>query len=157
MRATPALGVAVLQVKGQARLPAPRSQVWKTLLDASALSECLPGCQQFAEVGPHEWEATLSVGLAGIKGTYKGRVKITEQQPETSYRLSAEGSGSGNRIRGSAVVTLSDAPDGGTLVDYEGDAQIAGALAAVGQRLFQPAAKMLAEQFFRCMGSKVTP
>ena len=145
-----------MQVKGQARLPAPRSKVWATLLDADALRQCLPGCQQFVEVGPNQWEATLSVGLAGIRGTYKGKVGITEPQPETAYRLSVEGSGSGNRIRGSAQITLSDTDDGGTLVDYDGDAQIAGTLAAVGQRLFEPAARMMADQFFRCMGSKVS-
>jgi carbon monoxide dehydrogenase subunit G len=145
-----------LQVKGQARLQAPRSKVWATLLDADALRQCLPGCQQFDEVGPAHWEATLSIGLAGIKGTYKGRVRITEPQPESSYRLSVEGSGSGNRVRGSALITLSEDGDGVTLVDYDGDAQIAGTLAAVGQRLFEPAARMMADQFFRCMGSKVT-
>ena len=145
-----------MQVKGQARLPATRVKVWATLLDAGALRQCLPGCQQLDEVGPGEWEATLSLGLAGIKGTYKGRVRISDQQPQTSYRLSVEGSGSGNRIRGSALITLSDADDGGTAVDYDGDAQIAGTLAAVGQRLFEPAARMMADQFFRCMGSKVT-
>jgi carbon monoxide dehydrogenase subunit G len=148
--------VSPLQVKGQARLPAPRSKVWATLLNADTLRQCLPGCQQFNEVGPSQWEATLSIGLAGIKGTYKGRVQISDAQPESSYRLSVEGSGSGNRLRGSALITLSDDGGGGTVVDYDGDAQIAGTLAAVGQRLFEPAARMMADQFFRCMGSKVS-
>lgn len=144
-----------LQVKGQAKLNAPRDQVWRTLLDAGALQSCLPGCQRFESIGEREWEASLTVGMAGIKGTYLGRVAITDMEPETSYRLSVEGSGGGNRIRGSGVVRLADASDGGTEVSYDGDAHIAGTLAAVGQRLFQPAARMMAEQFFRCMGSRV--
>jgi carbon monoxide dehydrogenase subunit G len=125
-------------------------------MDATALQSCLPGVQEFSQVGPTEYEATLTVGLAGIKGTYKGRVTIAEQNEPNSYRLSAEGSGGGNRVRGSAVVTLTDADDGGTHVAYDGDAQIAGTLAMVGQRLFQPAVRMIADQFFSCMGSKVT-
>lgn len=144
-----------MQVKGQARLEAPRSKVWATLMDASSIEACLPGVQRFHEVAANTWEVTLTVGMAGIKGTYNGRVTIADAAPETSYTLSAEGSGSGNRIRGSAKVTLSD--DGGaTIVDYDGDAQIAGTLAMVGMRLFQPAARMMADQFFKCMGSKVT-
>ena len=145
-----------MQVKGQARLPAPRARVWATLMDSQALRSCLPGVQAFNQVGPTEWEVTLTVGMAGIKGTYKGRVAIAEQNEPDNYRLSAEGSGGGNRVRGTAVVTLTDSEDGGTNVDYEGDAQIAGTLAMVGQRLFQPAARMMADQFFKCMGSKVT-
>ena len=145
-----------MQVKGEARLSAPRSRVWATLLNADALHACLPGVQRFEPIGDGEWEATLVVGVAGIKGTYAGKVSLADQQPESSYRLSAEGSGSGNRIRGTAVITLAEAPDGGTIVSWDGEAHIAGTLAVVGQRLFQPAAKMMADQFFRCMGSKVT-
>ena len=146
-----------MQVKGQATLNASRDRVWTTLLSADALQHCLPGIQRFQEIAPYEWEATMSIGMAGIKGTYAGKVKITEQVPQTSYRLAVEGAGGGNRIRGTGVVSLSDGADGTTLVTYEGDGQIGGTLAAVGQRLFQPAARMMAEQFFKCMGTQVAP
>jgi carbon monoxide dehydrogenase subunit G len=144
-----------LQVKGQSNLSGSRSQVWATLLDAEALKACLPGVQRFEQIGDNQWEVTMSVGLAGIKGTYAGRVSMTDQQPETSYRLNVEGQGGGNRVRGSGLISLADAPDGGTIITYDGDANIAGTLAMVGQRLFQPAIKMLADQFFKCMGSRV--
>lgn len=145
-----------MEVKGQALLPAPRSRVWTTLLDPGTLQHCLPGCQRFEPVSEGEWEATMTVGLAGIKGTYAGRVKIGDQERETHYRLAVEGSGAGNRIRGDGLVTLSDAAEGGTLVSYAGDAHVLGPLAAVGQRLLLPAAKLLASQFFACMGTQVT-
>jgi carbon monoxide dehydrogenase subunit G len=125
-------------------------------MDPDALQRCLPGCQRFEQVAPNEWEATMLVGIAAIKGTYSGRVRISDQEPQTSYRLAVEGSGAGNRIRGDGVVTLADAPEGDTLVSYEGEAQVLGALAAVGHRLLQPAAKLLADQFFRCMETQVT-
>ena len=145
-----------MQVKGEATLSAPRSRVWATLLSAEVLQACLPGVQRFEPVGDGQWEATVTVGIAGIKGTYSGKVTIADQQPETSYRLTAEGSGAGNRVKGTAMITLADAADGGTVVSWDGDAQIAGTLAMVGQRLLQPASKLLADQFFKCMGSKVT-
>jgi carbon monoxide dehydrogenase subunit G len=150
-----------VQVKGQTQLPAPRSQVWATLMSPDALRQALPGCQKFEAVGPDEWEATMSVGLAAIKGTYSGRVKLSDREAEQRYRLSVEGSGGGSRIRGSGVITLADAPpgadapQGATLVSYEGEAQVMGTLAAVGQRLMQPAAKMLADQFFGRVGAQV--
>jgi uncharacterized protein len=147
--------VPSVQVKGQAQLPAPRSRVWATLTDPAALRRCLPGCQRFDAVAPGEWEATLVVGLAAIKGTYTGRVRLGDQEPESSYRLTVEGNGAGSRIRGTGVITLADAAEGATLVSYEGDAQVMGTLAAVGQRLLQPAAKLLADQFFACVGSQV--
>lgn len=144
-----------MKVSGQANLSGPRSQVWATLLDSEALKGCLPGVQRFEPAGENAWEVTMTVGMAGIKGTYTGRVSITEANPETSYRLNVEGQGGGNRVRGSGLISLADAPDGGTTITYDGDANLAGTLAMVGQRLFQPAVKMLADQFFKCMGSRV--
>lgn len=144
-----------MEVKGQAQLPAPRSRVWATLIDPNALRHCLPGCQKFEQVAPDEWEATMSVGIAAVKGTYSGRVRLMDQVLETSYRLSIEARGAGNRIRGEGVITLADAPDSGTAISYHGDAHVLGPLAAVGQRLLPPAVRMLGEQFFACMGARI--
>jgi carbon monoxide dehydrogenase subunit G len=145
-----------VQVKGQTTIKAARGEVWSTLTDPDALRRCLPGCQRFDEVAPNEWEAALTVGLASIKGSYTGRVRISDQEPQRSYRLSVEGNGGGSRIRGAGLVTLEDAADGGaTVVSYDGDAQVMGTLAAVGQRLLQPAARMLADQFFACIGTRL--
>lgn len=124
-------------------------------MDPDAIKQCLPGCQDFQQVGPDEWTATMSIGIAGIKGTYSGRVKISGQQPEDRYTLAVEGIGAGNRIRGQGVITLTDSAEGGTLVSYAGDAHVLGPLAAVGQRLLPPAAKMLGAQFFNCMGAQI--
>ena len=47
-----------------------------------------------------------------------------------------------------ATLRLSE-KDGGTLVTYEGDAQIGGAIASVGQRLLEGATRMVLSQFFK--------
>jgi carbon monoxide dehydrogenase subunit G len=139
-------------------------------MDPDALRHCLPGCQEFEQVAPQEWKVTMSVGISAIRGTYSGRVKISEPEPETRYRLAVEGSGAGNRIRGEGTITLADSaagPDGAvgaagaagaageTQITYEGDAHVQGPLAAVGQRLLPPAARLLADQFFKCMAEQV--
>ena len=144
-----------MRITGQAALRAPRSRVWATLMDPDALQRCLPGCREFEQVADQEWKATMTVGIAAIKGTSSGRVRISDPQPETHYTLAVEGSGAGNRIRGEGTITLADSDQGGTQVSYEGDAHVQGPLAAVGQRLIPPAAKLLADQFFKCMGDQV--
>jgi uncharacterized protein len=145
-----------LRVTGRATLGAPRSLVWATLMDPAAIQHCLPGCKEFEQVGEQEWKATMTLGLAAIKGTYTGRVRLADQNPETTYKLAVEGNGMGNRIRGEGLITLSDTPEGGTQIEYEGDAQVQGPIATVGQRLLPPAAKLLADQFFSCMGAQIS-
>ena len=142
-----------MRVTGQAILHSPRTRVWATLMDPEALRRCLPGCQELEQIAPQEWKVTMSVGISAIRGTYSGRVKISDPEPETRYRLAVEGSGAGNRIRGEGTITLADsaADAGETQITYEGDAHVQGPLASVGQRLLPPAAKLLADQFFKCM------
>ncbi len=143
-----------MQLQGQYTLPAPLEQVWETLLDPDALAYCLPGNQELRAVGPDEYEATLSVGVAAIRGLYKGKIRVTDKQRLKSYRLEVQGGGSMGAIAAQGRVEIEPVEDK-TLVRYSGDYQVAGAIAGIGQRLFQPVAQMLTTQFFRCMEQRL--
>jgi carbon monoxide dehydrogenase subunit G len=139
-----------MKVQGEHRFDAPRQAVWDVLLDPAALREAMPGVQRFDEVGPRQYEVTLKIGIAAVKGTYSGKVAVKDQAPPESYRLDVEGSGGPGRVKGGATMRLRE--DGTrTVVAYEGDVQAAGAIAAVGQRLLGGAAKLLINQFFKAM------
>jgi carbon monoxide dehydrogenase subunit G len=92
----------------------------------------------------------MKVGVAAIRGTYKGKVAIVDKRPPTSYTLQIEGSGGPGFVKGSAKIAL--APEGeGTGVKVDGDGQVGGMLAGVGQRMLPGVAKMLMNQFFECL------
>jgi carbon monoxide dehydrogenase subunit G len=106
-------------------------------------------------VGPDEYEALLSVGIAAVKGTYKGKLAITEKNPPTGYTLKIEGSGAPGFVRGEGRLTLEE-QDGGTLATIKGEGQVGGLIAAVGQRLIGSASRMLLEQFFSAMEREIS-
>ena len=143
-----------MELSGEHHFAAPRERVWQLLLDPSVLQQCLPGVENFVEVRPEEYEATMKIGVAAIRGTYQGRVKITEKDEPNSYRMAVEGKGPAGQISGDAVMELSD-DEGGTLVNWSGNANVRGTLARVGGRVMQPAAKMIVGQFFNCLESKI--
>ena len=58
-----------------------------------------------------------------------------------------EGSGKIGFVKGDGLLKLA-AADGGTEVTYDGDAQVGGTMAAVGQRLIDGTAKMMIKKFF---------
>ncbi|MDP9382120.1 MAG: carbon monoxide dehydrogenase subunit G [Chloroflexota bacterium] len=144
-----------MKVDGDYTMNAPREQVFETLMSVGALTGCLPGCERFEDVGGGRYETTLKAGVAGVRGTFTGAVTLRDPVPPESYTLEMEGSFKGGHVRGVGHITLEDLGGGKTRVRYNGDAQISGALASVGQRLMQPAARMMANQFFKCMESKV--
>jgi carbon monoxide dehydrogenase subunit G len=145
-----------MEISGEHRFAAPRARVWELLLDPNVLQQCLPGAEEFVEIGPEEYEARLKIGVAAIRGSYQGRVKIEDKDEPNSYRMVVEGKGPAGQISGDAIMELSD--DGaGTLVNWRGNANVRGTLARVGGRVMQPAAKMIVGQFFTCLEGKASP
>jgi hypothetical protein len=136
-----------MTLDGSHHLKAPRERVWALFTDPGVLQRITPGCERLAPVGPDEFEATLTVGVAAVKGTYQGRMAIVDKAPPEGYTLRIEGSGRPGFVRGEGRVTLVE-EDGGTRVRIHGEAQVGGLIAAVGQRLLGAASRMLMSQFF---------
>jgi carbon monoxide dehydrogenase subunit G len=144
-----------MEISGEHRFSAPRERVWQLLLDPRILQQCLPGAEELVEIGPEEYEARMKIGVAAIRGTYQGRVKIVDKVEPTSYRMVVEGKGPAGQISGDAVMSLADDDAGGTRVNWTGNANVRGTLARVGGRVMQPAAKMIVGQFFSCLEGKI--
>jgi uncharacterized protein len=143
-----------MHLEGSHTFQAPRAQVWQAITDPEALAGCLPGCEGFSTVGDGRYEATLTVGVGGIKGTYKSTIQMVDINEPESYKLLVEGGGRPGSIKGAGLLQLSD-QDGATVVSYQGDVQVTGTVARVGQRLIGSVAKMMVGKFFECMDGKV--
>ena len=144
-----------MEIAGEHRFEAPRQLVYEMLLDPKALQASMPGCEKFEEVGPQSYDLTIRVGIAAIKGTYHGNVKVADPKAPDSYRLVVTGSGLPGSVQGDAAMALTD--DGsGTLVKYTGDVKAQGAIARMGSRLLGGAAKLMIGQFFKAMEKQVS-
>jgi carbon monoxide dehydrogenase subunit G len=128
--------------------------VWDTLLSPEVISQCMPGCEQFEQIGENHFAATMRIGIGPIKGTYTGKIRLADQEPPARYRMEVEGGGAPGHVTGTGVMELRQDGDR-TIVRYSGDAQVTGKIASVGQRLLTPIAKQMINQFFKCMESKV--
>jgi carbon monoxide dehydrogenase subunit G len=142
-----------MELTGDHTFAAPRERVWQFLLDPETLRQCLPGCEKLEPLGPDEYEATMKIGVAAIRGTYQGRVKISDKQEPSSYRMLVEGKGPAGQVSGEGTLELTEDGDQ-TRVHYAGSANVRGTLARVGARVMQPAAKMVVGQFFNCLATK---
>jgi uncharacterized protein len=140
-----------MKLDGTNVLPAPVEAVWKTLNDPEALRRCTPGLKELTPTGPDNYQATLSVGIAAVKGTYAGTLAITDKRPPTHYKIVLQGSGGAGFMKGEGTVDLEAQGDGTTLLRWAGDIQIGGLIAGVGQRMLGGVGKMLIGQFFKCL------
>jgi carbon monoxide dehydrogenase subunit G len=139
-----------MKLEGAYDVPAPRKKVYEAFLDPRLLKKAIPGCEKLEAIGPDEYKATMKVGVGGVKGTFEGKVRLSDRTPPDSYKMAVEGAGGPGFIRGEAVITLTDAGQG-TRVAYTADLQVGGLIASVGQRMLGGVSKMMADKFFNTM------
>ncbi|MET0915854.1 MAG: carbon monoxide dehydrogenase subunit G [Jiangellaceae bacterium] len=145
-----------MKVTGSAVLHAPRERVWSALQDPAVLVRTIPGCQQLEQVGPDTYRATVMAGVASIKGTYSGDVRLTDQAEPDSFVLHASGAGAPGTVNADVRVTLADADGGATQLDYDADAVVGGVIGGVGQRMIVGVAKKTAGEFFAAVDDVLT-
>jgi len=139
-----------MKIEGSTDILAPIDRVWSALLDPATLAATIPGCEKLEAIGPGEFKAVLKVGVGPVKGTFEGKVRLSDQEPPHRYRMAIEGSGGPGFVRGDAAMELAPV-DGGTRVTYNADVQIGGLIASVGQRMLGGVSRMMLDQFFARM------
>jgi len=144
-----------MKLEGSYDVKAPRQKVWSAFLDPETLRKAIPGCEKLEMIAADEYKATLKIGVAAVKGTFEGKVRLLDKKPSDSYRLAAEGSGGPGFVRADTLISLSDI-EGGTRVSYSADVQVGGLIAGVGQRMLGGVSKMMADQFFNKMSGLLT-
>jgi len=144
-----------VKVSGQATLHAPIDRVWTALNDPAVLVRTIPGCERLEATGPDAYAMTVTAGVASIKGTYSGEVKLHDQQPPASFVMSASGAGGPGTVSTEVQVRLEEV-DGATRLTYDADAVVGGMIGGVGQRMLAGVAKKTAGEFFAAVDDVLT-
>lgn len=136
-----------MKVSGEYAVPAPPEAAYSLLQDPEVLARCMPGCDELVRIGDNEYRMKMKMALASISGLFSGTVRIADPNPPASFRLVVEGSGKIGFVKGEGMLNLAGEADR-TKVAYDGEVQVGGTIAAVGQRLLDATAKMIIKKFF---------
>ena len=136
-----------MKIEGTHELRAKRERVYQALTDPEVLRRCIPGCERLEKTGEDTYAVTLRAGVGSIKGVFTGHVRLEDLRPPAHYRLLVDGKGQPGFLKGTGDLDLEEQTSE-TLIKYQGDVQVGGTIASVGQRMIQGAAKMMASQFF---------
>ncbi len=133
-----------MDFNGTHEFAASRSTVYAAFFDANILAAAIPGCQKATWVDPQTLELVVDVNIPGIKGTYAGRLQVTDQQEPSHFKLSIQRT----QVRGSATIDLAE-EGGKTKLTYKGEAELNGPLKAADNMVGAQAAKMVLGQFLK--------
>jgi carbon monoxide dehydrogenase subunit G len=136
-----------VKISGAYPIEAPPERAYQLLQDPGVLGRCMPGCEGLVRITDDEYSMRMKMALASVSGSFEGKVRIADRNPPTGYRLIVEGAGRIGFLKGDGQLTFSP-QSAGTNVSYDGDVQMGGTIAAVGQRLLDMTARMLIKRFF---------
>jgi carbon monoxide dehydrogenase subunit G len=145
-----------MRIAGNATLHAPVEAVYAALQDPAVLVRTIPGCERLEQVGEDAYQVTVTAGVASVRGTYAGDVRLTDQNAPHSFVLRANGSGTPGTVSANVTVDLTPGDNGTTVLTYNADTTIGGMIGGVGQRLLTTVAKRTATEFFTAINQTLT-
>jgi uncharacterized protein len=145
-----------MKVSGSATLHAPVERVYQALNDPAVLVRTIPGCERLERAGEDAYKMTVTAGVASVRGTYAGDVRIADQRPPHGFVLKASGAGAPGTVSADVQVQLAPGDDGTTVLSYDADAVVGGMIGGVGQRMLVGVAKRTAGEFFAAVDEVLT-
>lgn len=144
-----------MKISGDAVLHAPVDRVWAALNDPAVLVRTIPGCERLEATGPDAYKMTVTAGVASVRGTYAGEVRLSDKEEPSAFRMKASGAGGPGTVSTEVQVRLAES-DGATRLTYDADAVVGGVVAGVGQRMLSSVAKKMAGEFFSAVDDVLT-
>ena len=135
-----------MKLEGEYIFDGPREEVWQIVRDPEVLATALPGAQELEQVGENEYAGKMHIRIGPVSGVFSGKLVVSDEVPPESYTLSVEGRGAPGFGKGVGHVQLLDHEEGKTLMKYDGDMEVGGRIANVGQRLIDTASRSMIAQ-----------
>jgi hypothetical protein len=143
-----------MKLSGTYEINAPREKVFSAITDPAVLQRCIEGCEKMVKTGDNTYDAHLKLGVAGLKGSYVGKVELKDVKTPESYTLVMAGKGAPGFVNGTAKINLIDKGEK-TELRYEADSQVGGMIAAIGSRLIEAIAKKMTDDFFKKLAQQM--
>ena len=135
-----------MKIEGEYLFDGPREVVWEIVRDPDILATALPGTQSLEKISENEYQGEMQVRIGPVGGLFSGRVVISDEIPPESLTITVEGKGKPGFVKGTGFVQLSPAENNKTQMQYQGDMEVGGRLASVGQRMMDSVSKSLLKQ-----------
>jgi carbon monoxide dehydrogenase subunit G len=134
-----------MKITGNYTFQVPRARVWPRIFDPASLLGLIPGGKNLAQISPREYHGQIEINLAAVSGSYDTLVTILERKEPDYCRFKGEVDGPTGLITGTAAFTLREVQEE-TILDYEGQGVITGALAKLSARFIEGIVKTLINQ-----------
>ncbi len=136
---------------GTQRIAVSLDKAWEYLVDIRKVAACVPGVQDVKEQGPEHWRAHILTSISLLKVRFTLDITRPELQPRERMTIVIHGKAPGNSVEVAGRIRLEAVGAEQTLLHWNADVHVTGALAAVGGRVVQAAGEQLTADYFACL------
>ncbi len=136
-----------MKFEGSRQLAAPREKVWAFLRDPNNLTKAMGDARDVVIVSPTVFTANVKAGVSVVRGTFRFRFEVVDEDRPSRLLVRARGTGIGSAVDLDLGVHLEE--DGRqTRLLWNAEARVSGALAGIAQRLLDQAAQKTIQDVF---------
>jgi carbon monoxide dehydrogenase subunit G len=137
-----------LQYNGQEQVPASVDAVWAFIADPNKVGRCLPDVVELTVQDPTHFDAVVSVGLGPVRGRLRFKAEMRPDPAARRMTIKVSGGGLGSAVDQTATAELVAVGPAATTLNWSGEAEMRGPIAAVGGRVLDAQAQKLIAQTF---------
>ena len=129
-----------IKFNGEFEVKRTPEEVYDFLTDPSKFAPLLPDYQGMSVQDPTHFTVKVNVGISYIKGTADVKMELAQAERPSRAQYKGSGSVAGGNVSLIAGFDLAGA-NGGTKVNWQGEAQVFGRLTSVAGGLLEPLGK----------------
>lgn len=144
-----------LDIGGVETIQVPVEVLWKALNDPVVLTRCIPGCKTMTEIAPDAYKVEMQLRVAAVGGSFEGEISLADKTPPNTCSIKVSGAGTLGHGNGSARFEITLEGLGSSRLTFQGNGEIGGLVAGVGQRILSSVSKHLVGRFFVALRKEV--
>ena len=137
-----------MKLTGKHIVNAVPSKVWLILMDAPSLARVVPGVSSLEKLSDNSFKSTLNIKLGPVSGSFSGNLLLEDIVDQQSFTLKAKQNSKIGNANAAVQIELTPVDGLQTAIAFDGDVQLSGLLASMGQRIIGGVSTTLTKQFF---------
>ena len=145
-----------LEFAGAPEVTAAREEVWARLMDPSFVAASAPGVESVEPVDSTHFRVISGIGVGPLKVRFQLDVELSDVVPLEQVRMTALGRAPGSAVDTISTVRLEPVGNGRTRLHWAATSTVSGAVASLGPRFVEGAARRLTEDFWTDFARRVS-
>lgn len=144
-----------MELTGKHILNASPSRLWEILMDTDTLAKVVPGISSLEKLSGNSYKSMLNIRLGPVSGSFSGNLQLEDIVEQKRFTLKAQQNSKIGNANAKINIELTPVNELQTAIQFNGEAQLTGLLASMGQRLIGGVSGTLTKQFFNNLESEL--